>query len=127
MHIYKCLCYEFCKSEDELLTLSTYSWEGKHLGRNSEGEEGGWVGGLDANTEWRRNAAQTNNDPSHQGAPLLAYNINVIFTLCIENMVGDTNVSCKTVCLKPDKQLSKIDLSLIPQLLSSHSDFNGQI
>ena len=41
--------------------------------------------------------------------------------------VGDTNVSCKTVCLKPDEQLSKIDLSLIPQLLSSHSDFNGQI
>ena len=42
MHIYKCLCYELCKSEDELPTLCTYSWEGKHLGRNSEGEEEGW-------------------------------------------------------------------------------------
>ena len=92
-----------------------------------KGEEGGWVGGLDANTEWRRNASQTNNNPSHQGAPLLAYNINVVFIACIDNMVGDTNVSCKTVCLKPDEQLSKIYLSLIPQLLSSHSDFNGQI
>ena len=54
-----------------------------------KGEEGGWVGGLDANTEWRRNASQTNNDPSHQGAPLLAYNINVIFIACIDyDMVG---------------------------------------
>ena len=52
MHIYKCLCYEFCKSEDELLTLSTYSWEGKHLGRNSEGEEeGGWEAWMQIRSE----------------------------------------------------------------------------